>query len=107
MKLAKWACTALLAASATQAGAVGRLADLSLYDRTEGRRLQVYWHEGRAWVIGRPGNEQDRHFDRAPSGQCPFEGSYSRVQPPSPVVRSFPPSGYHQVRPDASRNRKR
>jgi len=57
MKLAKWVCTALLAASATQAGAVGRLADLSLYDRTEGRRLQVYWHEGRAWVIGRPGNE--------------------------------------------------
>jgi hypothetical protein len=43
--------------TATQAAAVGRLADLSVYDRTDGRRLQVYWHEGRAWVVGKPGNE--------------------------------------------------
>ena len=35
----------------------GSLVDLSVYDRTEGRRLQVYWHEGRAWIAGRPGNE--------------------------------------------------
>jgi hypothetical protein len=35
----------------------GGLADLSVYDRTEGRRLQVYWHEGRAYVVGKPGNE--------------------------------------------------
>jgi hypothetical protein len=57
MKLVKWVGAALLAAAATQAWAVGRLADLSVYDRTEGRRLQVYWHEGRAWVVGKPGNE--------------------------------------------------
>lgn len=50
----------LLAAAllcATQALAHGGHADLSVYDRTEGRRLQVYWHEGRAYVAGRPGNE--------------------------------------------------
>jgi hypothetical protein len=35
----------------------GGLVDLSVYDRTEGRRLPVYWHEGRAWIAGRPGNE--------------------------------------------------
>ena len=57
MKLATWVCATLLAAGATQAGAVGRFADINVYDRTEGRRLQVYWHEGRAWVVGRPGNE--------------------------------------------------
>ena len=57
MKHVKWAIAALLAVGATQAGAVGRMADLNLYDRTEGRRLQVYWHEGIAWVVGRPGNE--------------------------------------------------
>ncbi len=39
------------------AAAHGALADVSLYDRTEGKRLQVYWHEGRAYVSGRPGNE--------------------------------------------------
>jgi hypothetical protein len=47
---------ATLLASAP-AFAHGRLVDLSVYDRTEGRRLQVYWHEGRAWIAGRPGNE--------------------------------------------------
>jgi hypothetical protein len=48
---------ALLAALSTQAVAVGGLADVHVYDRSDGRQLQVYWHEGRAWVVGRPGNE--------------------------------------------------
>ena len=39
------------------AGAVGSLADLAVYDRTEGKRLQVYRHQGRAYVVGKPGNE--------------------------------------------------
>lgn len=40
-----------------QALAHGGLADLSVFDRTEGRRLEVHWHEGRAYVLGKPGNE--------------------------------------------------
>ena len=48
---------ALALAVSTQCLAVGRLADISIHDRTENRRLQVYWHEGKAWVIGKPGNE--------------------------------------------------
>lgn len=47
----------LLAAVATQAAAVGRLADLSIHDRNAGQQLPVYWHEGRAWIAGKPGNE--------------------------------------------------
>ena len=39
------------------ARAHGSLVDLSVYDRTDGRRLPVYWHEGRAYVVGKPGNE--------------------------------------------------
>jgi hypothetical protein len=39
------------------ARAHGGLADLSVYDRTEARHLPVYWHQGRAYVVGRPGNE--------------------------------------------------
>jgi hypothetical protein len=42
---------------AAQAHAHGGLVDLSVYDRTEGKRLAVYWHEGRAYVVGKPGNE--------------------------------------------------
>ena len=40
-----------------EAQARGELAELSIFDRTEGRRLQVHWHEGRAYVVGKPGNE--------------------------------------------------
>ena len=47
----------LLAGCAGPAAAVGGLADLSIYDRSEGRTLPVYWHGGRAYVAGRPGNE--------------------------------------------------
>ena len=39
------------------AAAHGGLVDVSVYDRTESRRLPVYWHEGRAYVAGKPGNE--------------------------------------------------
>ena len=61
MKTSQWALATLLAtllaALAGPAAAVGGLTDLSIYDRSEGRALPVYWHEGRAYVIGRPGNE--------------------------------------------------
>jgi hypothetical protein len=33
------------------------MADINVYDRSESRSLPVYWHEGRAWVVGKPGNE--------------------------------------------------
>jgi hypothetical protein len=48
---------ALAAATAISAQAVGRMADLSIYDRSSGRELPVHWHEGRAYVVGNPGNE--------------------------------------------------
>jgi hypothetical protein len=40
----------------TEAGAHGQV-DLSVYDRTAGKRLPVLWHAGRAYVVGKPGNE--------------------------------------------------
>jgi hypothetical protein len=57
MKSLKFACAALLAACSAHAAAVGGLADVTIFDRSEGRSLPVYWHEGRAWVVGKPGNE--------------------------------------------------
>ena len=51
----------VVAAATLMAGAHalahGRLADVSVYDRSEGRWLQVYRHEGRAYVVGKPGHE--------------------------------------------------
>ena len=45
------------AALAVPAHAVGGLADITIFDRATGRELPVHWHEGRAYVVGRPGNE--------------------------------------------------
>jgi len=44
-------------ATAGQAGAVGGIADVTLYDRAENRTLPVYYHQGRYYVVGKPGNE--------------------------------------------------
>jgi len=49
---------ALLALAVTaQAGAVGGLADVNIIDRASGRPLPVHWHQGQAYVVGRPGAE--------------------------------------------------
>ncbi len=50
------AALALCSAAGT-AGAVGNTADVTVYDRAEGRTLPVYRHQGRYYVVGRPGNE--------------------------------------------------
>lgn len=51
------ALAALLAALALPAAAIGHRADVAIYDRSTGTELPVHWHEGRAYVVGRPGNE--------------------------------------------------
>ncbi|MBM3344358.1 MAG: hypothetical protein FJY56_19935 [Betaproteobacteria bacterium] len=39
------------------AGAVGGIAQISVFDRVENRPLPVYTHNGRHYVVGKPGNE--------------------------------------------------
>lgn len=57
MKSLKLLGAAAALALSAQALAVGSLVDLHVFDRSEGRQLPVYWHEGRAYVVGKPGNE--------------------------------------------------
>jgi len=57
MKQIKALLTSALFALSTQACAVGGIAHVVVFDRTEGRQLPVYHHQGRAWVVGKPGNE--------------------------------------------------
>ena len=51
------ALAAIVAALALPAAAIGHRADIAIYDRATGSELPVHWHEGRAYVVGRPGNE--------------------------------------------------
>lgn len=46
-----------LALLTAQAQAVGSLVDVAVYDRAENRTLPVYFHGGRYYVVGKPGNE--------------------------------------------------
>lgn len=48
---------ALALALSAQAWAAGALVDLGVYDRDQGERLPVYWHQGRAYIAGTPGHE--------------------------------------------------
>ncbi len=48
---------ALMMGIASQAQAVGGVADVSVYDRAENRTLPVYYHQGRYYIAGKPGNE--------------------------------------------------
>jgi hypothetical protein len=57
MKMVRAMLAALALAGAGQACALGKLAQLSIYDRAQGVQLPVYWYHGRAYVVGRPGNE--------------------------------------------------
>ncbi len=57
MKTLAAVAAAILATCSLAAQAVGRHADITILDRATGRELPVHWHEGRAYVVGKPGNE--------------------------------------------------
>jgi hypothetical protein len=46
-----------LAAASLSAQAMGSYANVVIHDRETGRELPIHWHEGRAYVVGKPGNE--------------------------------------------------
>jgi hypothetical protein len=48
---------AALVLAASSAHATGVLADVSIFDRATRQELPLHWHEGRAYVVGRPGAE--------------------------------------------------
>jgi hypothetical protein len=51
------AAALVLLFAAGEAPAVGRLADINIFDRTEQVTLPVYQHHGKYYVVGKPGNE--------------------------------------------------
>ncbi|APV52174.1 hypothetical protein BWI17_22375 [Betaproteobacteria bacterium GR16-43] len=53
----KLLAAALLAATSIPAFAIGDRVDVRIFDRSTSRELPVYWHEGKAYVVGKPGNE--------------------------------------------------
>ncbi len=56
MQLRQLALSLLLAGTALQSHAVGRLADITIVDRDSGAVLPVHYHQGEYWVAGNPGS---------------------------------------------------
>ena len=75
---------------ANHALALGGIADLSVYDRTEGRQLQVHWHEGRAYVVGKPGNEYQVTLRNDSYRNLLARGVIRQPVPFAPRRRPFP-----------------
>jgi len=57
MKRKTMAALALWAMVTGTAGAVGNIADVTVFDRADGRSLPVYQYQSRYYVVGRPGSE--------------------------------------------------
>ncbi|MEO7729144.1 MAG: hypothetical protein ABIS45_17980 [Burkholderiales bacterium] len=57
MKKTLFTAAAVWLGIAGPALAVGSIADVTVYDRAENRTLQVYQHEGRYYIAGKPGNQ--------------------------------------------------
>lgn len=53
------AATLAMATLSRPVAAVGTVADIVIHDRAQNRTLPVYIHEGRHYVVGRPGNEYE------------------------------------------------
>jgi hypothetical protein len=59
MDLHRLLAIASLALAAGCAHAMGSIADVSIVDRATRQSLPAHWHEGRAYVVGRPGAEYE------------------------------------------------
>ena len=88
------AASILLCAAAGAAQAVGRLADITVYDRAEHRTLPVYRHEGRYYVVGKPGNEYQVRVRNRTGGEILTVVSVDGVNAVSGETAGWDQTGY-------------
>ena len=91
----KFLIAAILAFSwAAPACAIGAIADITIYDRAENRALPVYAHEGRYYVVGRPGNEYQVHVRNNQAGDILTVVSVDGVNAVSGETANWRQTGY-------------
>jgi hypothetical protein len=88
------AASILLCAAAGAAHAVGQLADITVYDRAEHRSLPVYRHEGRFYVVGKPGNEYQVRVRNRTGGEILTVVSVDGVNAVSGETAGWDQTGY-------------
>ena len=85
---------ALLFGCTGQALAVGSVADVTVYDRAENRTLPVHYHEGRYYVVGKPGNEYQVNIRNYQSGEILTVISVDGVNAVSGATANWGQTGY-------------
>jgi len=69
-------------------------ASVEIIDRSEGRVLPIYWHQGRRYVVGKPGNEYAIRVRNGGSGRVLAVMSVDGVNVISGDTASPQQSGY-------------
>jgi hypothetical protein len=77
-----------------QSAVLPQQATVEIVDRTEGRVLPIYWHEGRRYVIGKPGNEYAIRVRNADGGRVLAVMSVDGVNVITGATASPQQSGY-------------
>src|SRR5687768_11957659 len=89
-----FALTALIATLASAAAHAGALADLEVYDRTSGRTLPIYEHEGRLYVAGEPRHQYELRIRNSSAGRLLAVTSVDGVNVISGETAAQQQSGY-------------
>jgi hypothetical protein len=74
--------------------ALGTVADVSIYDRADKRTLPVYRHQGRYFVVGKPGNEYGVRVRNRSGGEILAVLSVDGVNAVSGETASWEQTGY-------------
>jgi hypothetical protein len=77
-----------------QGAVLPQQATVEIVDRAEGRVLPIYWHEGRRYVIGKPGNEYAVRVRNADGGRVLAVMSVDGVNVITGATASPQQSGY-------------
>jgi len=83
-----------MAVSASPAWAVGTIADVTIYDRTQNRTLPLHYHEGRYYVAGQPGNEYEVRIRNNQAGEILSVVSIDGVNAISGETADWSQTGY-------------
>jgi hypothetical protein len=89
-----FALAALVASLASAAASAGALADLEIYDRTSGRTLPIYEHEGRLYVAGEPRHQYELRIRNSSAGRVLAVTSVDGVNVISGETAAQQQSGY-------------
>ncbi len=94
MNWKKIAVAVALCGATGTAGAVGNIADVTVHDRVENRMLPVYRHDGRYYVVGKPGNEYQVRVRNRAGGDILAVVSVDGVNAVSGETANWSQTGY-------------